>query len=131
MCKYEQARVVLVKEGLCPKLHHYGICKFSLKESQTSTSNPSSYIKDHMAKNILLWVDLAIWPHLGAPQKLQEKLYNSQLFHLNLELHTPYILGFVVNFPNLKIIVACTIKLKIKSQQLAESSKSILDFKKF
>ena len=31
MCKYEWARISLVKGGLYPKLQYYGICKFPWK----------------------------------------------------------------------------------------------------
>jgi hypothetical protein len=48
MCKYEWARICLVKEGLYLKLQHYGTCKFSWEESKPWTSNPSGHIKDYI-----------------------------------------------------------------------------------
>ena len=47
MCKYEWARICLVKGGLCSKLQHYGTCKFSSKESK-ATSNPSGHVRDYI-----------------------------------------------------------------------------------
>jgi hypothetical protein len=43
MCKYEWARIFLVKEGLCPKLQYYRTCKFSWEEPKASNSSSKAH----------------------------------------------------------------------------------------
>jgi hypothetical protein len=46
MCKYEWARIFLVKGGKYTKFQHHGTYKFSWEKPKASTSNPSGHIKD-------------------------------------------------------------------------------------
>jgi hypothetical protein len=97
VCNFEWAKILFVDGGFDSKLQHHGPWKISWNKLKTSHLDLSSFTEGDIMQNheqkrkvknqdamgkakfflstlpFSPWVVLAIWLHVGTPQKIQEK----------------------------------------------------------